>query len=270
MRRLLTLLGLCAATFLFLAPVGLMVATSLKGEDQLFNPDAPWFPTTLRWSNYGEALAGFPFWTYLRNTVFVCGLSTLGMLLSSVPPAYAFARLRWKGRDSLFLLVLATILMPPQATLLPQFLLFRALGWTGSYLPLVVPAFGGSALAIFLLRQFFRSIPGELSDAARLDGCGEWQILRRIILPLSGPALAAVSLLGFTAAWNDFLSPLIYLTDERAYTLAVGLQSFLGRHNSEWHLLMAAATVVTVPLMVLFLLAQKAFVQGVHLTGLKG
>jgi multiple sugar transport system permease protein len=161
-------------------------------------------------------------------------------------------------------------MLPGQATMLPVFLLFRWLGWIGSFRPLWVPAFFGNAFFIFLLRQFFRTIPGELSDAARIDGCGEAGIFWRVILPLARPALASVALFTFIGTWTDFMGPLVYLHDEGQFTLALGLTAFLGRHGAEWHLLMAAGTVVTAPLIVLFLLTQRTFVKGVALTGLKG
>jgi ABC-type glycerol-3-phosphate transport system permease component len=263
----LVLIALCIA---FLSPFALMVSTSLKTEDRIFTETIEWIPRTIRWQNYAEALQSFPFLLYLRNTLFVCALVVVGTVLSSALPAYGFARLRWKGRDVLFLIMLATIMLPAQVTMLPVFVMFRTLGWTGTYLPLVVPPFFGSAFAIFLLRQFFLTIPQELSDAARIDGCSEWRIFWQIIVPLSVPALATVALFAFIGAWTDFINPLVYLTDENTYTLAVGLQTFVGRHSSEWNLLMAAATVVTLPLMVVFFFTQKLFIEGITLTGIKG
>lgn len=255
---------------LFVAPFAFMVSTSLKPEEQIFSETVEWIPRLPVWANYRAALEAFPFLLYLRNTLLVCGLTVLGTLLSSSLPAYGFSRLRWRGRDLLFFVMLATLMLPVQVTMLPQFLMFRNLGWTGTYLPLVVPPFFGNAFAIFLLRQFFLSIPPELSDAARLDGCSEGRILWQIVAPLSRPALVTVGLFAFIGAWTDFLNPLVYLTDESTYTLALGLQTFIGRHSSEWHLLMAAATVVTLPLLVVFFLAQRTFIQGISLGGVKG
>lgn len=261
---------LMALSLSFLAPFALMVSTSLKTEDRIFTETIEWIPHPVRWQNYAEALQSFPFLLYLRNTLFVCALVVVGTVLSSALPAYGFARLRWKGRDLLFLIMLATIMLPAQVTMLPVFVMFRTIGWTGTYLPLVVPPFFGSAFAIFLLRQFFLTIPQELSDAARIDGCSEWRIFWQIIVPLSVPALATVALFAFIGAWTDFINPLVYLTDENTYTLAVGLQTFVGRHSSEWNLLMAAATVVTLPLMVVFFFTQRLFIEGITLTGIKG
>jgi multiple sugar transport system permease protein len=262
--------ALVLISVLFLAPFALMLSTSLKAEDRIFTEQIEWLPRPVLWSNYTEALASFPFLLYLRNTVFVCAMVVVGTVVSSVLPAYGFARLQWRGRDALFFVMLATLMLPQQVTMLPVFLLFRALRWTGTYLPLVVPPFFGSAFSIFLLRQFFRTIPQELSDAARMDGCSEARILWRIIAPLSTPAIATVMLFAFIGAWTDFINPLIYLTDERSYTLAVGLQTFVGRHASEWNLLMAASAVVTLPMLVVFFLAQRTFIEGIALTGVKG
>lgn len=261
---------LIALSISFLAPFALMVSTSLKTEERIFTEHIEWIPNPIRWQNYVEALQSFPFLLYLRNTLFVCALVVVGTVLSSALPAYGFARLRWRGRDAMFLIMLATIMLPAQVTMLPVFVMFRTLGWTGTYLPLVVPPFFGSAFAIFLLRQFFLTIPQELSDAARIDGCSEWRIFWQIIVPLSVPALATVALFAFIGAWTDFINPLVYVTDENTYTLAVGLQTFVGRHSSEWNLLMAAATVVTLPLMVIFFFTQRLFIEGITLTGIKG
>lgn len=261
---------LIALSISFLAPFALMVSTSLKTEERIFTEHIEWIPNPIRWQNYVEALQSFPFLLYLRNTLFVCALVVVGTVLSSALPAYGFARLRWRGRDAMFLIMLATIMLPAQVTMLPVFVMFRTLDWTGTYLPLVVPPFFGSAFAIFLLRQFFLTIPQELSDAARIDGCSEWRIFWQIIVPLSVPALATVALFAFIGAWTDFINPLVYLTDENTYTLAVGLQTFVGRHSSEWNLLMAAATVVTLPLMVIFFFTQRLFIEGITLTGIKG
>jgi len=254
-------------SIVFFAPFLFMVSTSLKADQQVFSDHIQWIPHPIVWSNYPEALKFFPFLTYLRNTLILCAGNVIGTVLSAALPAYAFARLRWKGRDFLFYTMIATIMLPSQVTLLPVFLLFRSIGWTGTFLPLIVPAFFGKAFSIFLLRQFFLGIPQELSDAARIDGCSEWGILWRIVMPLAKPAIATIALFSFMGTWTDFQGPLIYLHNEKLYTLAIGLNSFLGRHGGEWNLLMAASTVVTVPLIIIFFLAQKTFVEGIALTG---
>jgi multiple sugar transport system permease protein len=265
-----TYLCLLVVAAVFLAPFAWMVSTSLKAEAQVFSEKVIWVPHPVRWANYREALQSFPFLLYLRNTLLVATLTTVGTVLSAALPAYGFSRVRWKGRDALFVLLLATIMLPAQVTLIPLFLVFRWLGWTGTFLPLVVPPFLGSAFSIFLLRQFFLTIPMELSDAARIDGCSELGILWRIVAPMARPAIATVALFAFTGAWMDFLNPLVYLHDEDRYTLALGLQAFLGRHNSEWALLMAASAVITLPMLVLFFFAQRTFIKGIALSGLKG
>ncbi len=255
---------------LFMLPILWMLSTSLKPDEELFTETIRWVPQRIAWENYQIALTTFPFWQYLRNTLTIATLTVLGTVLSCLPPAYAFARMRWRGRNFWFWAMLSTLMLPPQVTLLPVFLLFRWLGWVDTFLPLIVPAFLGNAFLIFMLRQFFITLPQELIDAARLDGCSEWTILWRLIVPMSKPAIATVALFAFVWAWTDFMGPLIYLNDSSKFTLAVGLQYFLGRHGEQWNLLMAAATVVTAPLVVLFLFTQRAYVRGITLTGLKG
>jgi len=268
--RFITYAALCLLSMVFVAPFLWMVSTSLKPDAQVFSEHVQWVPHPFVWSNYPVALQSFPFLLYLRNTLFICVMTMIGVVISSALPAYGFARLQWRGRDALFLVLVMTIMLPAQVTMLPVFLIFRALHWTGTVLPLVVPPFLGSAFSIFLLRQFLLTIPQELSDAARIDGCSELGIMLRIILPMAKPAVATVALFAFTGAWMDLMGPLIYLHDERNYTLAIGLQAFLGRHGGEWNLLMAAATVITLPMLILFFFAQRTFIQGIALTGMKG
>src|SRR5204862_2725556 len=207
-----------------------------------------------------KALTYIPFGLYTLNTLKICLLNVAGTLLSCSLVAYSLAKIRWRGREMIFYSLLATMILPVQVTLIPTFTIFKWLGWIGTILPLVAPSFFGSAFSIFLLRQFFMTIPNELSDAARIDGCTEFGIYRRIILPLSKPALATVSLFTFIGAWNDFLGPLLYLTDERTYTLSLGLQRFVSQHGAEWSMLMAASTVMTLPIIVLFFLTQRTFI----------
>lgn len=212
-----------------------------------------------------------PFWVFLRNTLLVCVLGVIGTVLSNAIVAYGFARISWRGRDSLFAITLATMMVPFPVLMVPLYGVFKWLGWIGTLQPLWVPAFFGSAFNIFLLRQFFRTIPVELSEAARIDGCNEWQIFWRIILPLSKPALMVVGLFHFLHAWNDFLGPLLFLTRKHTFTLAVALQSFQTQAGGvQWHHLMAASAVVIAPIIVLFVIAQKALVRGIATTGLKG
>ncbi len=263
----------------FCLPLIWMVSTSLKTKDQVFPKEihtsvsgflAELWPTPIRAGNYSEGLRYVPFPVYLRNTLMLSFLNVLGAVGSSAVAAYAFAKLRWRGRGVLFGIVIATMILPHDVRLIPTFALFRWLGWYGTYLPLFVPAFFGNAFFIFLLRQFFRTIPDEMCDAARIDGCSEWGILWRMVLPLSKPALATCALFQFLYTWNDFNGPLIYLNDQEKYTLAYGLQQFLGAYGGEWALLMAATTVFTVPIIILFFLAQRTFIQGIATTGAKG
>ncbi|UCH33600.1 MAG: carbohydrate ABC transporter permease [Armatimonadota bacterium] len=242
------------------------------GEELLVTDEqlAPVRHLFFRWENYPRALKTFPFLLYTRNTLYIAVLVVIGTLLSASIVAYGFSRITWPGRNIIFILVLATMMLPDQALVLPRFIMFRHMGWIGTFKPLVVPAFFGTAFDIFLLRQFFLTLPGELSDAARIDGCSELGILWRIIMPLSKPALATVALLTFIWAWLDFMGPLVYLNDESMYTLALGLAAFLGRHGADWSGLMAAGTVVIAPIIVIFFFAQRTFIRGIALTGMKG
>ena len=255
---------------LFLLPLLWMVSSSLKGNEQLFVADPTWIPRPIRWDNYPHALTFIPFFTYLKNTLLICAFGVVGSLISCSLVAYGFSRIEWPGRDALFLVLLATMMLPAQVTMIPSFLMFRWLGWYGSFKPLIVPSFLGSAFLIFLLRQFFLTIPKELSEAARIDGASEFTTFARVILPLARPALATVALFQFLHHWNDFLGPLLYLKDQNNYTLALGLQQFLNAYRSEWGLLMAASTVVTLPIIVLFFFTQRTFIQGIAMSGSKG
>ena len=221
-------------------------------------------------SNFRQAYYASPHrWDYLRNSVVLVLLRVIGAMLSCSLVAYAFARLRWPGRDVLFAVMLSTMMLPPQVTMIPVFLIWRTLGLYNTLAPLWMPSFFGTAFFIFLLRQFMRSIPTELEDAAKIDGCGFFGVYWRIILPLMKPALAAVAIFTFMHAWNDFMGPLIYLNDQRLYPLALGLFDFRTQHTEEFGMLMAASTIVTLPVVAVFFLAQRHFIQGVTLTGLK-
>jgi len=247
-----------------------LVSTSLKPDSQVFAMPPVWIPHPIMWRNYPRALTYIPFARYTWNTLVICSLNVVGTVASCSLVAYSLSKIRWRGRDLVFLVLVSTMILPAQVTLIPTFTIFKWLGWIGSIKPLVVPSFFGSAFSVFLLRQFFLTIPNELSDAAKIDGCSELAIYSRIVLPLARPALATVGLFTFIGAWNDFLGPLMYLNDERSYTLSLGLQRFVSQHGAEWAMLMAASTVMTLPIIVLFFFAQKTFIQGVTLTGIKG
>ncbi|NCC52691.1 MAG: carbohydrate ABC transporter permease [Spartobacteria bacterium] len=225
-----------------------------------------------RWSNFSNAIKYMKFFPmYLKNTLILCFLTVVGTVFSSAIAAYGFSRIDWRGRDKVFLVALATMMVPFPVVMVPIYCLFRWLGWIGTLRPLWVGSFFAGAFNVFLLRQFFRSLPKDLSDAARIDGCNEWRIFWQIILPLTRPALMVVGLFQFMGTWNDFLGPLIYLTDQKDFTLALGLQFFQSQHGgTEWHYLMAASTLVGMPIIILYFFTQRSFIEGISMTGLKG
>jgi multiple sugar transport system permease protein len=237
----------------------------------------PIMHVSFRWQNFSDAMnrgsrptVGASFWRYLQNSLVIAFISIIGTLVSNTPVAYAFARINFPGRDALFVLVLATMMLPFQVTMIPIYLFFNDfLGWGDTFLPLLVPTFFANAYDVFLLRQFFRTIPEEMCDAARVDGASEWQIFTRIVIPLSVPVLATVTVFTFLWAWNDFTGPLLFLNSPRNFTMALGLQDFRGQHTMVWNQMMAAATVFTIPIIIAFFFAQKTFIQGIKLTGSK-
>jgi len=237
----------------------------------------PLMHVSFRWQNFPDAMnrgsrptVGASFRVYFKNSLIIAFFSIVGTLLSNAPVAYAFARLKFAGRDILFVLILATMMLPFQVTMIPIYLLFNDyLGWGDTFLPLIIPTFFANAWDVFLLRQFFKTIPEEMCDAARVDGASEWQIFTQIILPLSVPVLATVTVFTFLWAWNDFTGPLLFLTSPKNFTMALGLQDFQSQRTMIWNQLMAAATVFTVPIVIAFFFAQKTFIQGIKLTGLK-
>jgi multiple sugar transport system permease protein len=257
---------------LFCLPLVWMLSTSLKDDVQTYHVPPIWLPWPMRPTNYPEALQAQPFGLFFLNSVQYSTSAVIGQLLSCSLTAYGFARLRWRGRNVLFGLCLATLMLPYQVTMVPLFITFRALGWDNTYRPLIVPAFFGSAYYIFLLRQFFLTIPQELAEAARIDGSSELGILVHVIVPLARPALVVVALIEFLATWENYLGPLIYLNSEQLYPLAIGLQLFRSDfvERLAWPYLMAATTVVMLPVIVLFFLAQRAFVEGITITGTRG
>jgi multiple sugar transport system permease protein len=255
---------------LFLLPVYWMIVTSLKSLDEVFHDPLVWWPRTLVWHNYPDALDAFPFWRYLRNTATIAIPVAFGTTLSSAFVAYAFSRLRWRGRDAVFYLILGTLMIPNWTTLVPLYILFNKLGWVNTYRPLILPAFFGDPFSIFLLRQFFLRQPQELVDAARVDGASHFRVFVQIILPLSRPALAVVALFAFINSWTDFFNPLIYLSDPNKFTLQVGLFNFFGLHTVNWPGFMAASAVILAPIAIIFVVAQRTFIEGITFTGLRG
>ena len=261
---------LSAFALFFVIPFLWILSTSLKGDAQIFAIPPQWIPETFHWENYVKVFQRIPFLLYLKNTLFITTLTIVGTVLSSSIVAYSFACLNWPGKNILFIILLATMMLPLQVIMIPVFVLFKEIGWLNSYKPLTVPAFlGGGAFNIFLLRQFFISIPKDLLDSARIDGCSEFRIYWNIVLPNAKPALATVAILTFMGSWNDFLGPLIYLSEEVKGTLALGLGTFVGQHVTEWSLLMAASVLMMLPMLLIFFAFQKYFIQGFLMSGLK-
>jgi multiple sugar transport system permease protein len=269
---------LLTGAVVFAAPFLWLVTTSLKPDDQIFaHPTA--LPHPVMWSNYPKTLEfleqALPVGTwhglrFVLNTLYVAGLSLAAILFSSSLVAFSFARLRWPGRDLMFGLVLATMMLPHAVTMIPQFLIYKGLGWIDTLTPLWFGGLFGGAFNVFLLRQFFLTIPNDLEDAAKIDGCGFFAIYSRIMLPLIKPALAAVAIMHFLGTWNDFMGPLIYVSSPVKMTGSYALQLFRSAHTAEWSLLMAAATLWTIPILLLFFFTQRYFIQGITLTGMGG
>ncbi|MGQ9555344.1 MAG: carbohydrate ABC transporter permease [Anaerolineae bacterium] len=271
-RSLAFVVVLLGAAFV-LIPFLWMVTTALKTEMETYAVPPRWIPSKWMWRNFPDALRLLPFGRFYRNTAFVTFGSMVGAVLSSSLVAFGFARLRAPGRDLLFVILLGTMMLPGQVTLIPLYLLFNKIGWVNTYYPLIIPAyFGGGAFNIFLLRQFFMTIPLEMDDAAKIDGCGFFETYWRLILPLARPAVATVAIFHFMYHWNDFFTPLIYLNDLPKFTVAVGLAFFrgsgMGSGRLDW--LMAASVTALMPCLILFFLAQRLFIQGIVITGVKG
>lgn len=254
-----------------LLPMYWLVRSSLMEMSQIFQMPPVWFPDPVCFDNYKKAMTVAPFGKYFMNTaVIVVGVVT-GTVLSSSVSAFAFSRLQWKGRDLIFALLLSSMMLPFAVTLIPTFIGWSSVGLNNTYAPLIIPAwFGGGMANIFMLRQFYTSIPKELDEAAIMDGASAFTIYSRIILPLSKSALIVVGLFSFMGAWNDFLGPLVYISDPDKYTVALGLQQFKGLYNAQWHLMMAASAIALLPMIVVYFIGQKYFMDGIALTGIKG
>ena len=261
---------LTALGIIFSLPFFWMLSSSLKIEARIWIYPPQWIPNPILWQNYPEALDLMKFWQLLKNTLFLTTVGTFGIVLSSSWVVYGFARLNFPGKNLLFMVLLSTMMLPGQVTMVPQFILYKELNWINTYLPLLVPAFFGSAFYIFLLRQFYMGIPRELDDAAKIDGCGYIGIWWRIIMPLSKPALATVTVFSVINGWNDFLWPLIILNDANKFNLSLGLATFRGMYSTQWGYLMAASVVILLPPIVLYFFAQRLIVEGIALTGIKG
>lgn len=262
---------LILGSLLILSPIWWMFATSLKDMKEIMTYPPTFIPKEWHWENYSIALEKGPFFRYTMNTLFITGFVVLGNVLANSFIAYGFAKIQFKGRNVLFALVLATMMIPGFVTLIPQYVLYAKLGWLNTYIPLILPAFFGSAFFIFLLRQFFLTIPNELIEAAKIDGANHLYIWWKIFIPLAKPAIATVAIFSFNGAWNDFLGPLLFLNDESLYTLQLGLQVFKGQNDTQWNFLMAGSIMVLLPVITIFFFFQRYFIEGMNLTaGSKG
>jgi ABC-type glycerol-3-phosphate transport system permease component len=256
----------------FTLPLYWLVSNAVKPDPEMFLMPPKWIPSQLLLDRFFKAYTYVPYGQYTLNTMYICVYNVIATLVSCTLVAYGFARLEWKGRDTIFYLVIATMMLPYQVTLIPQYIVFSKIHWIGTFMPLNVPAWFGNPFLIFLMRQFFMTIPQELTDAARIDGTSEVGILWRILIPLSKPALATMAVFTFMWNWNDFFWPLIYLSKEKMFTLGLGLYHFLGPswNKTNWGLLFAASTMMTLPPVILFFFAQRTFIEGITLTGIKG
>ncbi len=267
----LTIATLVITAAIMIAPFLWLVSSSLKTQVQIFQFPPQWLPNPVMFENYVNAMTAKPFGLYLWNTLKIVFLNVIAVVITSSFCAYGFARIRFKGRDFWFGIVMATLFLPYAILIVPHFIIFTRLGWVDTILPLTVPQFfGGGAFNIFLMRQFFRSIPEELADAARIDGCSEFGIYWRIMMPLAVPALITIGIFTFLGAWNDLLGPVIYLRSPENFTVAVGLASFRSTLSNSWDLQLAAATAMILPVIVVFFFAQRYFIKGIVMTGLKG
>lgn len=267
--RVLTYLLLIGGSILFVTPFLWMVRTSLMVPENIYLYPPQLFPNPIRWANYPEMWNTGPFLDWVSNSLIVTVTSTIADTVASALAAYGFSRTRWPGRNKMFVFVLATLMMPYQVVLIPRYLLFHEIGWINTLLPLIVPNLFGSAFYIFILRQFFLTLPLELDEAAKIDGAGLLTVLTHIITPLAKPAFATVAIFSFIQHWNDFIQPLIYLQTPERLTLAVGIRWFTGQYATEFHLLMAISVLALLPIIVVFFVAQKQFIQGIALTGMK-
>ncbi|MDI6829544.1 MAG: carbohydrate ABC transporter permease [Armatimonadota bacterium] len=267
----LTYIILIGLSCVFLIPFFWMLSTSLTEASKVIVKNRSWIPHPVVWKNYKDALTVLPFHLFLKNTLIITISCIIGQVVSASLVAFGFSRMRFPGRDAIFILVLSTMMLPAQVTQIPTFILFTHLRWIDTLKPLIVPAFfGGGAFFIFLLRQFFLTIPTELEDAAKIDGCSPFGVYLNVAIPLSKPALATVAVFSFMSHWNDFMGPLIYIQSMENKTLALGLASFKTLHGTEYHLMMAASVAVLMPVLIIFFCAQKYFVRGIVMSGLKG
>jgi multiple sugar transport system permease protein len=272
--RLIILVILLIGAVVMFLPFAFLISSSLKEEIQVFQFPIQWIPNPVRWMNYVDALTQKPFIQYFTNTMIIVIFNQIAILLTASLCGYGFARIEFPGRNFWFGIALATMMLPYYVTMVPQFILFSKLGWMDSYRPLIIPFFfGGGAFNVFLFRQFFRTLPEDLSDAARIDGCSEFGIYWRIFVPLSSAVFITVSIFTFMASWNDFIGPLLYINSPQKFTIALGLatyRSMMGVGRTRWDLLMAASVAMTLPVVLLFFILQRYFIKGVVMSGIKG
>ena len=261
---------LVSISLFFFFPLLWMMTTAIKPTSQMFQIPPIWIPRPPQWDVFHTTWNRANFNVYLGNTVLITVLSMIGRVGSCALVGFSFARLRWPGKNVLFLITLSTMMLPFQVLMIPQFLIFKEIGWINTHYPLWVPSFGGAAFYIFLMRQYFMTMPRELDDAAKIDGCGWLGIFWRILLPLSHPALATIAIFTFMSQWNSFLEPLIFLNSSKKYTLALGLAMFRDQFDVDWNAIMAMSFLMVLPCLTIFFLAQKYFIQGISTTGLKG
>ena len=258
-------------SLIFTLPLLWMATTSLKEQGQVFQVPPVWIPDPFRWDNYPEAIRRAPLWLWLYNTATITVLATIGNVITASMVGFGFARLRFPGRDFLFIVLLSTMMLPPVVTLVPKFIMFRTIGWNDTFYPLIVPAFlGTSAFNIFLVRQYYLTIPLDLDEAARIDGASNWRVWWNVLVPISMPVLVAVAIFSFVQHWNEFLDALVFLQSEQMKTLSLGLRAFINPNDASWHITMAASMWLIVPMIVIFFIGQRHFIQGAAMSGITG
>lgn len=269
-RKAIMYLILAAFAMIFLLPMFFILMGSFKAESELFRVPFKWLPDRFSLDNYKRMFASIPFFRYFRNTMIIVISNIIGSIISCSLVAYGFARLKWPGRDKVFMLVLVTMVLPYQVTLIPLYLMYTKMKWVGTFLPLIVPCFFGNGFFIFLFRQFFVGIPKEMSEAARIDGANEFRIYYQLIMPISKPVIASVCIMAFTRSWNDFLGPLVFLGSDDLYTLSLAASMLKSNLNPNWAMLLTLGVVMVFPVLVLFFVMQKYFIQGISMSGVKG
>ncbi|MGO4695036.1 carbohydrate ABC transporter permease [Paenibacillus sp. 2TAB26] len=263
--------ALIIISVMFIIPFVWLIRSSVMDLSQIFVMPPEWIPNPFKWDNYERALTVLPFGQFFKNTLIIVFSVIIGTVLTSTIAAFGFSRIQWKGRDTIFAILMTSMMLPAAVTLIPSFLGWKTMGFYDTFYPLIVPAFfGGGIFNIFLLRQFYMTIPRDFDEAAFVDGANYFQIYWRILMPLSRSAVIVVALFTFLGSWNDFMGPLIYLKSDSRFTLALGLQMFQGSYTAQWDLLMAASATVVMPCVLVFLIGQRYFLEGITLTGLKG